>query len=191
LELGHRRFGIITAGPRNLDAPDRLAGARAALRSGDVPTSAEHVTIAEATVAGGQRAAAAILAADPAVTALVAYNDLTAIGAMRAVRAAGRRVPHDVSVVGFDDVHLAAFVDPPLTTIAQQTAEMGRWAVDQLARRLSRPATGVGTDLPGAAAGGLDAEPAPHVILPVRLEVRDSTGPAPTGPVPTEPAAMA
>jgi DNA-binding LacI/PurR family transcriptional regulator len=175
LALGHRRFGIITAGPRNLDAPDRIAGARTALRAADVPASAEHVAIEEATVAGGQRAAAAILAADPAVTALVAYNDLTAIGAMRAVRAGGRRVPDDVSVVGFDDVHLAAFVDPPLTTIAQSTAEMVRWAVEQLARRLGRPAAGAER---GGADGRLGPEPAPHVILPVRLEIRGSTGPA-------------
>jgi len=165
LELGHRGFGIITAGPRNLDAPDRLTGARAALR-----------------------AAAAILAKDPAVTALVAYNDLTAIGAMRAVRASGRRVPQDVSVVGFDDIALAAYVDPPLTTIVQSTAEMGRWAVDQLTRRLGK--TPLGSDARvrddeathGAPAPSpfLEPEPAPHVVLPVRLEMRDSTGPAPT-----------
>ena len=68
----------------------------------------------------------------PRTTAVVAYNDLMAIGAMRAVRRRGRRVPRDVSVVGFDDVALAAYVDPPLTTIAQSTAEMGRWAVEQL-----------------------------------------------------------
>jgi LacI family transcriptional regulator len=176
VELGHRRFGIITAGPRNLDAPDRLTGARAALRAADIPTASEHVVIEEATVAGGQRAAAAILAMDPSVTAIVSYNDLTAIGAMRAIRADGRRVPDDVSVVGFDDVRLAAYVDPALTTIVQSTAEMGRWAVDQLTRRLGRsPAPD------SEPRGGVDdaPEPAPHVVLPVRLEIRDSTGPVP------------
>jgi LacI family transcriptional regulator len=179
LGLGHRRFGIITAGPRNLDAPDRLTGARSALRAATIPTTSERVAIEEATVSGGQRAAAAILAADPTVTAIVAYNDLTAIGAMRAIRADGRRVPADVSVVGFDDVALAAFVDPPLTTIVQATADMGRWAVDELTRRLGRTAPGAeprddedGNDTP---------KPAPHVVLPVRLEIRESTGPAPRG----------
>jgi LacI family transcriptional regulator len=177
LGLGHRRFGIITAGPRNLDAPDRLTGARAALRAAGIPTAAEHVVTDEATVAGGQRAAAAILGKDQAVTALVAYNDLTAIGAMRAIRASGRRVPEDVSVVGFDDVALAAYVDPPLTTIVQSTAEMGRWAVDQLTRRLGRVPLGSEARVRDDEA---EPEPAPHVVLPVRLEVRDSTGPAPT-----------
>jgi LacI family transcriptional regulator len=175
IDLGHRRFGILTAGPRNLDAPDRMAGARSALQAAGIPTADAHVAIEEPTVAGGQRAAAAILAGDPAVTALVAYNDLMAIGAMRAVRAGKRRVPDDVSVVGFDDVDLAAFVDPPLTTIAQSTAEMGRWAVDQLTRRLGRPSTSAGSN-----GRGEDApEPAAHVVLPVRLVVRGSTGPAP------------
>jgi LacI family transcriptional regulator len=168
LELGHRRFGIITAGPRNLDAPDRVTGARSALRAAGIPTTSEHVVIEEAIVEGGERAAAAILATDPSVTAIVAYNDLTAIGAMRAIRARGQRVPQDVSVIGFDDVHLAAYVDPPLSTIAQSTAEMGRWAVDELTRRLG-------------AAPEPQTEPhaAPHVVLPVRLKIRDSTGPAP------------
>ena len=166
LELGHRRFGIITAGPRNLDAPDRLAGARTALDAVGIREAAVRVVIEEPTVAGGQRAAAAILEADPTVTAIVAYNDLTAIGAMRAIRAGGRRVSDDVSVTGFDDVALAAFVDPPLTTIAQSTAEMGRWAVDQLTRRLGRPAES-------------EPEPTEHVVLSVRLVVRGSTGPAP------------
>jgi LacI family repressor for deo operon, udp, cdd, tsx, nupC, and nupG len=82
-------------------------------------------------------------------------------------------VPEDISVVGFDDVALAAYVDPPLTTIVQSTAEMGRWAVDQLTRRLGRVPLGSGARFRGD-------EPAPHVVLPVRLEVRDSTGPAPT-----------
>jgi LacI family transcriptional regulator len=184
LGLGHRRFGIITAGPRNLDAPDRVTGARSALRAAGIPTASEHVVIEEATVEGGQRAAAAILATDPSVTAIVAYNDLTAIGAMRAIRARGQRVPQDVSVIGFDDVHLAAYVDPPLTTIAQSTAEMGRWAVDELTRRLARP---VPDSEPGSGAGGgggeardaAEPQPAPHIVLPVRLKIRDSTGPAP------------
>jgi DNA-binding LacI/PurR family transcriptional regulator len=122
---------------------------------------------------------AAILAADPEVTAIVAYNDLMAIGAMRGVRAGGRRVPDDISVVGFDDVSLSAFVDPPLTTIAQSTAAMGRWAVEQLTKRLGRTAAGAPPSAGESGDGSMDDEPAPHVVLPVRLEIRGSTGPAP------------
>jgi DNA-binding LacI/PurR family transcriptional regulator len=116
----------------------------------------------------------------PDVTAVLAYNDLMAIGALRAVRRRGGSVPGDVSVVGFDDVALAAYVDPPLTTLSQSTAEMGYWAVARLAERL-RPRAGVGDeDRAGPedrAGADRDAGSAPTVMLPVRLEVRGSTGP--------------
>jgi LacI family transcriptional regulator len=186
-ELGHRRIGLIGAPHRNVDGPARLAGARHALRAAGIEDRVIHVAADDAGVAGGQRAAAEILAGDTGVTGLVAYNDLMAIGAMRAVRASGRQVPDDVSVTGFDDVDLAAFVDPPLTTIAQSTSEMGRWAVDQLIRTLNRSTAGAE---PHANLAGLSdsqpgalraAEPAAHVVLPVRLVVRGSTGPAPAG----------
>ena len=105
----------------------------------------------------------------PDVTAVLAYNDLMAIGALRAVRRRGGSVPEDVSVVGFDDVALAAYVDPPLTTLSQSTAEMGYWAVARLAERL-RPRAGIDK-------GHVGAGSTPAVVLPVRLEVRGSTGP--------------
>ena len=179
-ELGHRRFGLIAAPARNIDAPDRLAGARDALRAAGIADSAIHVARGGPGVAGGERAAAEILARDPTVTALVAYNDLMAIGAMRAIRAAGLRIPADVSVTGFDDVDLAAYVDPPLTTISQATAEMGHWAVDRLTRELadrviSRAASGNGQPRAGSAA---EERTPDHIVLPVRLQVRGSTGPA-------------
>src|SRR6185436_19407451 len=112
------------------------------------------------------------------------------IGAMRAVRAAGRRVPGDVSVVGFDDVDLAAYVDPPLTTIAQATSEMGRWAVTRLAEELAaRSAARAGAEVGAVAAAteteggdghlGSDALAPANLVLPVSLRVRESTGPAP------------
>jgi LacI family transcriptional regulator len=176
LALGHRRFGILSAPPRNVDGPARLAGTREAITAAGIDATTVTIAAGDAGVAGGQRAAAEILEADPDVTAIVAYNDLMAIGAMRAVRATGRRVPQDVSVVGFDDVDLAAYVDPPLTTVAQATTEMGRWAVtrltDELADRAASRAGGNGAapDGPGEAA---------HVVLPVSLRVRESTGPAP------------
>jgi LacI family transcriptional regulator len=176
-ELGHRRIGLIGAPLRNVDGPARLAGARDALRAAGIDDRTIHVAAEDAGVTGGQWAAAEILAIDPTVTGLVAYNDLMAIGAMRAVRASGRRIPDDVSVTGFDDVDLAAFVDPPLTTIAQSTAEMGRWAVDQLMRTLGHSSGGANSITSTAGASAL--EPAAHVILPVRLVVRGSTGPAP------------
>ena len=108
----------------------------------------------------------------PGVTAVLAYNDLMAIGALRAVRRRGGSVPGDVSVVGFDDVALAAYVDPPLTTLSQSTAEMGYWAVARLTERL-RPRAGAEV----SRGRGPDSGSVLVVMLSVWLEVRGSTGP--------------
>jgi LacI family transcriptional regulator len=157
LALGHRRLAALTA-PRNADAAARLAGVRDAVSG---PAAELAVGEGDPTVAGGEAATDQVLAAQPGTTGIVAYNDLMAIGAMRVVRASGRRVPDDVSVVGFDDIGLASLVEPPLTTVAQSTVEMGRWAIERLTAAVR-----------GESAGS----PGP---LPVRLVVRGSTGLAP------------
>ena len=97
------------------------------------------VVAGDGHVGGGERALRELPTLAPPVTALVCYNDLTAIGAMRAAAALGRRLPRDLSVIGFDDVDLAALVEPPLTTVVQDTPAMGRWAVEQLTQRLADP----------------------------------------------------
>ena len=159
LGRGHRLFGYLMPPPRNVDAPDRLAGVRSALADAGCPADALTITDGEALVGGGEAATEELLDLAPGTTAIVAYNDLMAIGAIRALRRRGRRVPVDTSVVGFDDVPLATYVDPALTTISQRTDEMGRWAVERLI-------------------GENGVEPS-SVRLPVDLRVRDSTGPAP------------
>ena len=103
-------------------------------------------------------------------TAVLCRNDLTAIGVMRGLRAAGRRVPADISVVGYDDIELAAYVDPSLTTVRQSTDEMARRAVADLFGRL-------GGD--GEPAAGRDGPPGETTMVPVELIVRGSSGPAP------------
>ena len=160
--LGHRRLGVLTAGARNPDAPDRLSGVFASARAAGIDPASVVVSDGEPDVPGGDSAMRALLARAPDTTGVVAYNDLMAVGALRAVRAAGGRVPEDVSVVGFDDIEFAALVDPPLTTIAQATADMGRWAVERLT----------------AAAQGRPPEPGEAVMLPVTLRRRGSTAPA-------------
>ena len=159
--LGHVRIGYVRGPDAYAATGPRLAGFRSALAAAGLPAASAPVGAGDGRENGGRRAAAGLLAAHPELTAIACYNDMTAIGAMRAVRAAGRRVPGDVSIVGCDDIAVAAWVDPPLTTVAQQKAAMGRMAVERLMALLGG----------GAAA-------APDVVrLPVTVRVRESTAP--------------
>ncbi len=171
IELGHRHLGVLTAGPRNADAPLRLAGARDAIRAAGLGPEALSIAVGAPDVVGGEAAMGEVLDRNPEVTGAIAYNDLMAIGAMRAVRARGGRVPLDMSVVGFDDVDLAAYVEPPLTTIRQSTADLGRLAVRQLTDLLRE-------GQPGATAAPSSGRPAARIVVPVRLEARGSTAAA-------------
>nr|MBA2255005.1 LacI family DNA-binding transcriptional regulator [Chloroflexota bacterium] len=167
LGLGHRVLGYL-GGPTADDAErERYAGMREAVRAAGIDAETLPQTNGDGHVAGGMRAAEELLAGRPELTGIVCYNDLSAIGAIRAIRAASRRVPRDVSIVGFDDIDEAQWVDPPLTTIRQQTAEMGRRAVVALAPRLP-PARGTAS-LPGMSPPDGDRQ-----LLPVELVVRGS-----------------
>lgn len=133
LELGHRRIAHL-AGPMTQAAASRLrlAGVTDALRASGVDPSSLLVAEGNEHVDGGELATEQLLAATPSPTGIVAYNDLSAIGALRAIRSAGLGVPKDISVVGFDDIELASWTDPPLTTIRQPTETLGRRAVQRL-----------------------------------------------------------
>lgn len=183
LSLGHRRIGHLSAPARNAAAGERLGGIREALeRAGQDPDSLVVVE-GDGRVAGGERAVLELLERMPDITGIVCYNDLTAIGAVRKLRAQGRQVPADISIVGYDDIALSALVDPPLTTVAQPTAEMGRWAVRRLGELIGLaggPASD-GRSEAGDSGGGLnDSLGPPPVILPVELRQRASTA-APRG----------
>ena len=169
LALGHRHIGHLTAPVRNAAAAERLVGIAEALAAAGLDRASLVVVEGDGQVAGGERAALELLDRMPAITAIVCYNDLTAIGAIRAVRARGWQVPADVSVVGYDDIALSAWVDPPLTTIAQRTSEMGRWAVHRLGELIAQAET-TPDDVNVAAALA-------PVILPVELRVRASSAP--------------
>lgn len=172
-DLGHRHVVYLAAPYDDYGATtERFAGAAAAYEE---LTETTLVSVrSEAGVEGGMRAAQRALAEHPETTALLCYNDLTAVGAIRGLRADGRDVPADVSVVGFDDIELAAYVEPSLTTIRQSTVELGRRAVESLFERM-----GPGHEPSAEAAEGL---PDQTRRLPVALVVRDSTAPPRTPP---------
>ncbi|WP_200307023.1 LacI family DNA-binding transcriptional regulator [Streptomyces adelaidensis] len=156
LALGHVTVHHL-AGPRRwYVAGDRLAGWRAALAA----RGAHEPPVVEGdwSAASGYTAGRA-LAADPEVTAVFAANDDMAIGLIRALTEAGRRVPDDVSVVGFDDIAVAAYVTPPLTTVRQPFDAVAREGLKHLVHAIENP----------------DSDPLPASDPPVDLVVRDST----------------
>lgn len=132
IEHGHRKIAHITGWMAIQDARDRVEGYRRALEDAGIPFDDMLVVEGDFVEEGGQRGARRLLERDRDFTALIAGNDQTAAGAMRVFREYGLRVPQDISVIGYDDVLLARYLHPALTTIHQPLAEMGR-AAGQLA----------------------------------------------------------
>lgn len=132
LSLGHRRIGHIGVPTWTLPGADRQAGYEQALTAAGLAPDPALMFLGDAGVSGGLAGIQALLALPDPPTALFCFNDLPAVGAMRGARARGLRVPEEVSVIGFDDVPLARYVDPPLSTIRQEMAELGRQATQML-----------------------------------------------------------
>lgn len=152
--LGRRRIATIT-GPLDMSVSiDRFDGFRAELAAHDAVDAGS--ADGDFSTDGGRRAMEELLAADPAIDAVFAANDLMAIGAIQALTAAGRRVPEDVAVVGFDDSPVAASSRPALTTVRQPMVEIGRALAGLL---LTQIASG---------------EPPPPIVLPAEIVRRDS-----------------
>jgi len=163
ISMGHRRIAML-AGPKEVStAADRVAGYRRALREAGLPEDLELAYYGEYTQEGGYHLAQRALAATPPPTALFAANNFIAIGALRALREAGLRVPDDVSLVSFDEIPPAFAIDPFLTVVCQPAYEMGQEATKLLLSRLSEEESG---------------EPR-EIVLPVKVIVRKSCGPVP------------
>jgi DNA-binding LacI/PurR family transcriptional regulator len=129
LELGHRRIAYIGNENGVYSDTERFAGYRQALADADIAFSPDVVQHSDNSPDGGSRAMTRLLDLPEPPTAVFCYNDMMALGAYHAAR--GRvSVPRDVSIVGFDDLFFARFLDPPLTTTAQPKKEMGRKAME-------------------------------------------------------------
>jgi len=157
--LGHRRIAYI--GDRNgmQSDTDRMGGYTDALDAAGIAFNGVYVSQGNGGPGGGLEAMQALLALKERPTAVFCYNDMTAIGALRALRKAGYRVPADVSVAGFDDLQIASFLEPPLTTVRQPKVEMGRRAATILLELLE------GKELQA------------QITVPGELVIRESTAP--------------
>lgn len=137
--LGHRRIAIVTGAVGNFDAEERLRGYRAALRDAGMAPAPELEIPGDFSEAAGAAAVRALLALPARPTAIFAANDGMAIGALAALRDAGLRVPEEIAIGGFDDIPMARYVDPPLTSVHVDISALGERAVAALLAVLRHP----------------------------------------------------
>ncbi|MEU9826358.1 LacI family DNA-binding transcriptional regulator [Micromonospora chersina] len=172
LQLGHRRIAFVSGSLRSVNRRDRFRGFTQAFEEAELDPAgavvwsggAEQEPYGDLDAAElGRKAARELLAAPDRPTAIVAINDMCALGVSAGIRDAGLAVGGDVSVVGFDDIVLADLAAPPLTTVRQPIAEMAAAAFQHLRSRINAPETG----------------PSQSLLMRPELVVRASTGPAP------------
>jgi len=161
-ELGHRRVGVIMGAPENPINRDRLAGVRSSAEAHGL-SAALRIRDGDFSVESGARLAQELLGDSERPTALFCFSDDLAIGALHTVRETGLSCPGDISVAGFDDIRVSAFIDPPLTTVRQPMRDIGGKAVRLLLDIIEGRATSL-----------------INLTLPHELVLRASTGPAPS-----------
>ena len=158
--LGHRRVAHICGPADNVLTRERRAGYEKAVEAHELERWPEAIQPGAFSIRAGREATARLLAASPRPTAVFAANDEIAIGAILEAKTQGFSVPEELSVVGFDDIEMGQICDPSLTTIYQPRREMGRKALETLARLVEAPGNPVG-----------------DTLLDYKLVVRDSTAP--------------
>lgn len=158
--MGHIRIAFLKGPERNFESSERLRGYRDALRAVGAVISADLEIPGDFTEESGYRAAQVVLARRPRPTAIFAGNDGMALGVLAALAETDLRIPRDIAVVGFDDIPVARYVAPPLSTVHVPIAELGARAMERLLLALER---------------GADHERR-HEVLPTTLRVRGSCG---------------
>lgn len=142
LKTGRRSIAFVAGPPASDSGRRRALGYRRALVEAGLEVDPTLSRMCAPDIDGGYAAALELLSGRPRLDALLCYNDLVAVGALRACAAAGRRVPDDVGVVGFDDIMLAGLVAPPLTTLRSNRLALGAESVRLLLRALAGSAAG-------------------------------------------------
>jgi LacI family transcriptional regulator len=163
LSLGHRRIGLIYGVGGHQLGQDRLEPYLEALKTADIPIDDNLVMECGPTIEDGYQAALKLLKLAPRPTALIAINDLLAIGAVRAAADLNLRVPDDLSLVSYDNIPMANYLVPRLTSVTKNARTLGRKAFELLLARIQNPDT-----------------PRQQVNCPAKLIIRESTGQAPS-----------
>jgi LacI family transcriptional regulator len=159
MDHGHERIAIIKGAERNHDAAERLRGYRDALEEGGVRRDPRWELPGDFSEVAGHRAAHAVLKLRPRPTAIFAANDAMAIGALSALREDGIAIPDEVAVAGFDDIPIARYVSPPLTSVHVPIAQLGERAMELLLGAIAAPNDGA----------------VRRVVIPTTLVIRKSS----------------
>jgi LacI family transcriptional regulator len=162
LGMNHRRIGMLYGVEIPELAEDRLQPYKGSLLAAGLPVEPKLIVQCGATIEDGYQATLQLLGLASRPTAIIAINDLLAIGALRAISDSGLSVPADISLLGYDDILVAKYLVPRLTTVSRDIAPLGRAAVRLLLARIREP-----------------DRPYQTVRSPARLIIRESTGPAP------------
>ena len=141
LGKGHTRVAVIAGHPHSYPTAQRLLGIQMAMQQAGLVIPQAFIRYGDWEYASGMEQARALLEVDPLPTAIFAMNDLMAAGCMAALRAAGLRIPQDIAVVGFDNREIASYLQPPLTTIALPTTEIGTRAALHIIDMINNPST--------------------------------------------------
>jgi LacI family transcriptional regulator len=163
LSLGHRHIGLIYGLGRHEIGRDRLEPYLESLKAANIPIETDIIAECGPTVEDGYQASLELLQLPHRPTALIVINDLLAMSALRAASDLGLGVPNDLSLVGFDDIPMANYLVPRLTSVTKDARALGKKAFELLLMRIQTP------DLPRQ-----------RVHSPARLIIRESTGPAPS-----------
>ena len=166
LGLGHRRIAFLRQCTSHTTSRRRLEGYTAALQAAGIAVDPALIADCEATPASGAAAMSGLLASFPELTAVLAHNDVIALGALHAIHQAGLSIPGDVSIIGYDNIEAAAFYYPPLTTVRYPGEAVARLAAEQLFAMLE------------AQSAQLTRGANTIELVPVDLVLRQSTGPA-------------
>jgi len=161
VSYGHSEFGVIGGQVDSQIYKDRLAGINSVLSEEGIPIAESMIVGGAYSIEAGQQGVRDLLKQKQRPTAIICFNDDIAIGAIHELKKFGLSVPDDISVVGFDNIKVSAFIDPPLTTIDQPSFAMGQKAVEVVLQQIKGQALNRS-----------------RFILPFTLIERDSSGPA-------------
>jgi DNA-binding LacI/PurR family transcriptional regulator len=165
IQLGHTRIAYIGDRDGFQSDTDRFGGYRQALEHADLPFQPHLVAHGDGKPEGGEEAMEQLLKLPERPTGVFCFNDMSALGALRALRVHNLRVPEDISVVGFDDLFFAPYTQPPLTTVRQPKEHMGRLATEIVLKLLDGTSCEYNVEVQG------------------ELVIRESTAPPPREPL--------